>query len=64
MTKITTIFRLLKGKYEVAPNLDGWIITSDVATTERNEDILLLHGDKITIDGDIIRNGDIIANIS
>jgi len=55
---------LKTGTLDSTPNLDGWIITSETAIAEGAEDMTLRRGDRININGDVRRGGDVIANIS
>lgn len=42
---------LLTGTLDLTKNLDGWTITSPTAIAEGAEDVQLLRGDFIAIDG-------------
>ena len=44
--------------------LDRWIITSDVATVDENEDLTLRRGDVIRLNGDVIRNGQVHVRLT
>jgi hypothetical protein len=54
---------LTTGTLDTTGNLDGWVITSPRAIAEGAEDVELLQGDKIRLNGDVVRQGEIIANI-
>lgn len=43
--------------------MDGWVITSKTAIAEGAEDMPLKQGDRISINGDVTRNGKMIGNI-
>lgn len=48
-------FRLASGTFEAGDNMDGWVITSDVAIADGNEDMPLRKGDRIDLDGNVRR---------
>lgn len=61
--------KLSRGTIDTNDNLDGWVITSDTATAEGcvmdGQDMLpLVKGDKIKINGDVIRGSHNIGNIA
>jgi hypothetical protein len=55
---------LIKGTLKSNDNMDGWIITSKTAVAEGADDLPLKQGDRISINGDVRRNGKNIGNIS
>jgi len=61
---------LTTGTLDTNPNMDGWIITSDHASYAPYPDeyddinVYMVKGDRITINGDVIQDGVIIANIA
>lgn len=55
---------LTKGTLESNDALDGWIITSATAIAEGAQDVELLLGDIIRINGDVYRSGKLIANVA
>lgn len=60
MTTIT----LTSGTLDTTDNLDGWIITSPQASAEGVEDVDLKRGDRIDINGNVYRDGELIANLA
>ena len=60
-----TVVELETGTLEVNGNTDGWIITSEQATLPApNDDVVLRKGDRININGDVYRNGEMLANVA
>ena len=59
-----TTIRLTRGTLEPNDNMDGWVITSEMAISQGSNDLPLLCGDKIRINGDVYRNGEFLGNIS
>lgn len=57
-------FTLISGKMDVRGDAQSWIITSNTAIVEGAEDEPLVKGDIIRINGDVERNGEIIANVA
>lgn len=57
-------FQLITGTVDVTENMDGWVITSKRALVAGSEDCPLVGGDRIDFNGNVIRDGEIIANIS
>jgi len=55
---------LVSGAIDTNDNLDGWVVTSQRATAEGAEDLLLIRGDQIKINGDVYRNNEFIGNIA
>jgi hypothetical protein len=55
--------KLATGTLRPNDNLDGWTITSEAATIKHEEDIELRRGDKISINGEVLRGGQIIARV-
>lgn len=67
----TALITLTTGTLDTNNNLDGWIITSDRASVIITDDpdyddanVYMVRGDRITINGDVYRGDDCIANIS
>ncbi len=60
-----TVVELETGTLAVSGNMDGWIITSVQATLPApNDDVVLRKGDRISINGDVYRNGEMLANVA
>lgn len=58
---------LAKGTLEPDQQLHGWVINSDHAqifdTGDADVDVHLAKGDRISVDGSVYKNGEIIANV-
>lgn len=48
-------FRLINGVFDINDNMDGWVIISDHAVVEHNEDMPLRKGDQIDLNGNVRR---------
>lgn len=57
-------FKLKTGTLDTSSNLDAWIITSEFAAVEGNEDIQLQQGDIIKINGDVYRGNEYLGNLA
>lgn len=55
---------LTTGTLDSNDNLDGWVITSALASIEGREDLPLHKGDRITINGDVYRADEYMGNVA
>jgi len=55
--------RLSSGTLDVNDNMDGWVITSDTAIVDGNDDLALRKGDRIHINGDVYRGEELLGNV-
>lgn len=58
--------RLVAGRMETLPNMDGWVVTTNKATLRGREDdpwSELRKGDKILVDGRVVRRGQTIFRV-
>lgn len=55
---------LTKGTMGSNDNMDGWVITSQVAIADGAEDMPLQKGDHITINGDVYRGKEFLGNVA
>lgn len=55
---------LTTGTLDSTDTLDGWVITSATAIANGAEDVELQRGDVIHHNGDVYRDGELIANIA
>ena len=58
-----TEIRLSKGTLDGNDNMDGWVITSDTAIVEGNDDLILRKGDRIHVNGDVYRGEELLGNV-
>ena len=61
---MNTIFEFKTGTCVNNENLDGWVISSSEAVVVGAEDLPLMRGDQIRINGDVYRKNVFIANIA
>lgn len=55
---------LATGTLDSNNNLDGWVITSAHAAIDGRDDLPLIQGDRITLNGDAYRDGEYMGNIA
>jgi len=55
--------KLIAGSLRGNDTMDGWVITSATAIAEGAEDVELERGDRIDINGNVRRGGEMIARI-
>ena len=56
--------KLSTGTLDSNSNVDGWIITSAHARVDGRDDLPLVKGDRITLNGDIYRGDEYMGNIA
>ena len=55
---------LITGTLDSNSNMDGWVITSVHAIVDGRDDLPLINGDRIAINGDVYRANEYIGNIA
>lgn len=56
--------KLRTGTLDSNSSMDGWIITSAHARVDGRDDLPLVKGDRILINGDVYRAGEYMGNIA